>query len=434
MSYDAYKNENLGFTTRQLHAGYNPAEHGRSKNVPIYQTAAYEFGDFERGVRLNDNTEAGFSYARVTNPTADVFQRRMASLEGGLEGTGTASGMAAIADTIFTLCNQGDEIVASPTLYGGSINVLGHILPDYGITGRFAKDENDVESYRRLINDKTKAILIESLGNPGINIVDVEAIASLAHEYGIPLIVDNTFPTPYLFRPLEWGADIVVHSATKYLCGHGTTIGGVVVEKGGFDYLNGRFPQFEKFYMENESLIDPEELKKDMFTRRLRTRAVCEFGSHLAPFNAFLLVQGLETLSLRMERHTSNAQKIAEFLEKHPQVEHVYYPGLESSPYHALAQKYFPKGTGAMIGIDVKGGREEAKTFLENVRVFDQMVSVGDAKSMIVHPYTTTHAMISHEEKAKAGIHESTIRISVGIEDVEDLIADLDQALNTLRA
>lgn len=429
MSYEAYKDDTLGFTTKQLHAGYNPGEHYMSKAVPIYQTAAFELGGYERCVRLFDYSEEGHSYVRFSNPTNEVLEKRIAALEGGSAAIGFASGMAAISNTFLNLAVAGDEILAASTLYGGSITLLQSILPDYGIIGRFVEDGSDIESYRKAITDKTKAIYVESLGNPGMNIVDIQALADLAHEHGIPLVVDNTFATPYLLRAFDYGADIVIYSATKYLAGHGTTIAGLVVEKGGFDWLNGKFPQFEKFREQYKDSIKEETLKREMFTKRLRIRFLTDMGAHLSPTSAFYLLQGMETLSLRMERHVSNSQKIAEFLEAHPKIESVAYPGLPASPFYELGKKYFPKGTGAIMSVQVAGGREAALRVLEKVRIFDYMVNVGDAKSLIVHPSSSTHFGQSKEVKEKAGIFENTLRLSVGIEDVEDLIRDLEQAL-----
>ncbi|WP_017210442.1 O-acetylhomoserine aminocarboxypropyltransferase/cysteine synthase family protein [Clostridium beijerinckii] len=432
MSYEAYKNNQLGFTTRQLHAGYNPAEHYRSKAVPIYQTAAFELGNFDRCIRLFDYSEEGHSYVRFSNPTNTVLERRLASLEGGIESIALGSGMAAISNTFLNIAKSGDEIVAVNTLYGGSTTLLNSILPDYGIVGRFVEDENNIESYRKVITEKTKAIYIESLGNPGMNIIDIEAVANLAHEHGIPLIVDNTFATPYLLRPFEYGADIVCYSATKYLAGHGTTIVGAVVEKGGFDWLNGKFPQFEKFYDEYKDTIGKDVLDKTMFTKRLRIRYLTDLGAHLSPTSAFYLLQGIETLSLRMREHAFNAQKVAEFLEGHPKVLSVAYPGLKSNKYHELAKKYFPKGPGAIMSIRLKGGIEAARKVLEEVKVFDYMVNVGDAKSLIVHSATSTHFGQSKEEREKAGVYDDTLRLSIGIEEAEDLIADLKHALDSI--
>lgn len=302
-------------------------------------------------------------------------------------------------------------------------------MPDYGITCRFVEDEDDISSYEAAFTEKTKAVYVECLGNPGMNIVDIEAVAKVAHAHGVPLVMDNTFATPYLLSSFEHGVDINVYSATKYLAGHGTTIAGLVVERGGFNWLNGNFPQFEQFYREYEGSIGPETLNREMFTKRLRIRSLTEFGGHMSPMNAFFLLQGMETLSLRMDRHVTNAQAVAEFLEAHPKVERVNYPGLQSSKYHALAQRYFPKGPGAILSADFVGGQEAALKVLERLRVFDYMVNVGDAKSLAVHPSSSTHFGLSAEEKAKAGVFDNTLRFSIGIEDADDLIADLEQAL-----
>ena len=429
MSYEAYRMKELGFTTRQLHAGYDPAAHYRSKAVPIYQTAVFELGDYDRCVRLFEYAEEGHSYVRFSNPTNEVLEKRITSLEGGTAAVSMASGMAAISNSILNLCEAGDEIIAVNTLYGGSTTLIASLLPRYGITGRFVRDENNIDAYRELITDRTRCIYIESLGNPGINVLDIDAITGLAHEHGIPVVIDNTFCTPYLLRPFEHGVDIVCYSATKYLAGHGILIGGLVVENGRFNYLNGRFPQFEAFYRENAGLIGEEVLAREMFTKRLRMVFLTDLGAHMSPQNAFYLLQGMETLSLRMERHVANAQRIAEHLDAHPQISQVSYPGLASSPYHQLAQKYFPRGAGAMMSIRVSGGFEKAKQVLERVKVFDYMVNVGDAKSLIVHPASSTHFSLDKEAREKAGVYENTLRLSIGIEDVQDLIDDLDQAL-----
>jgi O-acetylhomoserine (thiol)-lyase len=380
-------------------------------------------------MRLNDYTEDGHSYARYSNPTNEVLEKRIASLDGGSAAVGFGSGMAAIANTFFNLTTAGDEIVATNTLYGGSLKLLRSILPDYGVSGRFVDNPDDIESFRSAITEKTKAIYIESLGNPLMNIVDIRAVADLAHEHGIPLIVDNTFATPYLLRPFDYGADIVIYSATKYLAGHGTTIAGLVVEKGDFPWRNGKFPQFESFYQDYDGRMDPEMLRTELFTRRLRMRYLTDMGAHLSPMDAFNVLQGMETLSLRMERHVANAEKVAAFLANHPKVENVAYPGLPDNPYHALAEQYFPAGAGAMMSIQIAGGQEAALRVLEKVRVFDYMVNVGDAKSMIVHPASSTHYGVSPENQAKAGVYENTLRLSVGIEDADDLLRDLAQSL-----
>ncbi len=429
MAYKAYNNKNLGFTTRQLHAGYNPAEHYRSKAVPIYQTAVFELGDYDRCVRLFEYAEQGHSYVRFSNPTNTVLDERISSLEGGKAAVTFASGMAAISSALLNLASAGDEIIAIKTLYGGSTTLLSKLFPEYGIQGKFVEDENDIESYRKLITDKTKAIYIESLGNPSINIVDFEAISELAHAYGIPVVVDNTFCTPYLFRPFEHGADIVCYSATKYLSGHGTVIAGLVVEKGNFNWRNGRFPQFEQFYEENKDTVGRDILDQEMFTKRLRMRYLTDLGGHMSPQTAFYVLQGIETLSLRMQQHVKNAQAVAEFLDQHPMVDLVNYPGLKNNPYHRLAQKYFPKGPGAMMSIRIHGGQKAALKVLEEVELFDYMVNVGDAKSLIVHPASSTHFGVPKELAEKAGVFDNTLRLSIGIEDTEDLIQDLKNAL-----
>lgn len=429
MAYEAFDDDTLGFTTRQLHAGYDPAEHDRSKAVPIYQTAAFELGDYDRCVRLFDYSEEGHSYVRFSNPTNSVLEKRISSLEGGAAAVSFASGMAAISGTFFNLCNAGDQIVAVKTLYGGSTSLLEHILPDYGITCSFVENEDDPASFERAITPKTKAVYIESLGNPGMNIVDIEAVAKIAHAHGIPVVVDNTFATPYLIQCFDHGVDIAVYSATKYLAGHGTIIAGLVVERGGFNWLNGNFPQFEQFYREYENSIGAQTLDREMFTKRLRIRSLTEFGGHMSPMNAFMLLQGMETLSLRMKQHVKNAQAVAEFLEAHPKVERVNYPGLAANKYHTLAQTYFTKGPGAILSADFAGGREAALRVLGRLRIFDYMVNVGDAKSLAVHPSSSTHFGLSAEEKASAGVFDNTLRFSIGIEDTQDLIADLEQAL-----
>ncbi|MDR2156744.1 MAG: O-acetylhomoserine aminocarboxypropyltransferase/cysteine synthase [Clostridiales Family XIII bacterium] len=429
MAYRAFDDDTLGFTTRQLHAGYDPAEHHLAKTTPIYQNSAFELGDFDRGIRLFSFAEEGHSYGRYSNPTNDVLEKRLSSLEGGGAAVAMASGMSVIANTFLNLAVGGDEIVAAKTLYGGSLTLLKKILPQYGIKGVFAEDSDDPSSYEAAITDRTKAVFIESLGNPNANIADMERIAEIAHRRNVPLVVDNTFATPYLFKPFDHGADVICYSATKYLGGHGTLIAGVGVEKGGFDWLSGRYPQFEKFFEENREYIAEETLKKHMFSKRLRMTYLCDMGAHMSPTTAFYILQGMETLSLRMERHVQNARKVAGFLASHPAVKSVSYPGLPDSPYFALAEKYFPKGPGAIISFRIKGGLDAAKRVLERVRLFDFMVNVGDAKSLIVHAATSTHFGQPVEVQEAAGVFEDTIRLSVGIEDEQDLIADLDQAL-----
>lgn len=429
MTYDAHDDQSLAFDTLQLHAGYDPAAHNGSKAVPVYQTSAFELGDFDRCVRLFDYAEEGHSYVRFSNPTNDVLEKRMAALEGGAAALSMSSGMAAISNTLLNLAQAGDEIAAVTTLYGGTTGLLKHVLPDYGISTRWVEDASDAAAYEAALSERTKAVYIESLGNPCMNVIDIEAVAAIAHARGVPLVVDSTFATPYLMRPFAFGADIVCHSSTKYISGHGTTIGGIAVEKGGFDWENGRFPQFERFIRENEPCIEPEVLRHTAFTRRLRMRCLTEFGGHMSPMTAFLTLQGVETLSLRMQRHAENALAVAAFLEHHPAISEVSYPSLPSSPQHDLAAKYFPRGSGAILGVRVRGGLAVAKRVLAKVRIFDYMVNVGDCKSLIVHPATSIHHGLPAEEQRKAGVLEDTLRISVGTEDAGDLVRDLAQAL-----
>ena len=340
-----------------------------------------------------------------------------------------SSGMSAISSTLLNLAHAGDHIVAIKTLYGGTTALLADVLPDYGVTTGWVEDADDPRAYAAAITDSTKAIYIESLGNPSMNIVDVEAVAAVAHEHGVPLVVDSTFATPYLFRPFDHGADIICHSSTKYLSGHGTTVGGLVIEKGGFDWRSGRFPHIEKFLDETMKSVDAAELRRTAFTRRLRVRYMNQIGTHMSPMTAFLTLQGVETLSLRLRRHADNALAVASFLEAHPAVLEVAYPGLASSRYHDLAARYFPRGLGAILTIRVRGGLQAAKRVLTCVRIWDYMVNLGDTKSMIVHPATSIHHGLTEEQRAEAGVHPDTLRLSVGTEDPEDLIRDLAQAL-----
>lgn len=433
MAFTADRDQTLGFTTRQLHAGYNPDEdtYG-SKAVPIYQSACYSLKDIDNCIDVFKFAKEGQSYSRFENPTNDVLERRIASLEGGARAVSFGSGMAAITNTILNLCRAGDNIVLVKTIYGGTTSLLTGILPQYGITGKFVSNPDDPEAFRAQIDEHTKAIYVECLGNPLINVPDFEALSAVAHDAGIPLVIDNTFATPYLFRPFEHGADIVVYSATKYLCGHGTTIGGLVVEKGGFPWLNGKFPQFEAFNQKYRDWVGAEKMDREMFSQRLRQVYLCDVGANLSPVSAWLILQGIETLSLRMREHCKNAQAVAEFLEQHPAVRSVSYPGLKSSRYHALAQKYFPLGCSGMMMFRVNGSQADAASLLEKVHLFGFMVNVGDAKSLITHPATSTHFGQPKEVLEGAGIYPDSIRLSIGIEDKEDLIADLKQALDTL--
>jgi O-acetylhomoserine (thiol)-lyase len=426
--------------------------HNMAKAVPIYQNAAFQFGDFDRCSRLFAYEEDGYSYGRYSNPTTEVLERRLESLEGsepaptpdspgippnasvhpGYSGpvVAMASGMAAISGSLLNLAVSGDNIVAAPTLYGGDMTLLTKILPQYGIRGKFVADPTDPASFEAAIDGDTKAVFVECLSNPNSTIVDFEAIAEIAHAHGAPLIVDNTFATPYLFRPFEHGADIVVYSATKYLSGHGVVVGGLVAEKGRFDWLaEGRYPQLEKFFEENSAAIPEDRLRKHLFSMRLRMTYLCDLGAYMSPQTAFHILQGMETLSLRMDRHVENAQKVAEFLASHPKVASVSYPGLAADPYHSLAGRYFPKGAGAIVSFRTGGGQAAARQVIERCELFDFIANVGDAKSLIVHPATSTHFGQPDARKLAAGVYDDTLRLSVGIEDAEDLIADLGRAL-----
>ncbi|MDR2610261.1 MAG: O-acetylhomoserine aminocarboxypropyltransferase/cysteine synthase [Clostridiales Family XIII bacterium] len=431
MAYKAFEDKTLGFSTRQLHAGYDPSEHHLAKAVPIYQSAAFEIGSYERSIRLFSYQEEGTSYVRFSNPTTTVLERRVASLEGGTAAIAMGSGMAAISSALLNLASPGDNIVASRTIYGGSDTFFKKLLPRYGVNVTFVANEDDPESFEAALSENTKAIFIETIGNPLCNIIDIERVAKIAHAHNIPLVVDNTFATPYLLRPFEYGADIVCYSATKYLNGHGNSIAGICVEKGDFDWLgNGKYPYMETFYEEHKNTIGEETLGRELFTKKMRIEYLTELGAHISPQTSFYLMQGIETLSLRMDRHVRNALEVAKFLEGHAAVKEVSYPGLPSSKYFELAKKYFPGGrAGAIMSLRMNGGLEAAKRVLDRVRLFDYMVNVGDAKSMIVHPATSTNFGQLKEVSEAAGVYEDTLRLSIGCEDAEDLIADLEQAL-----
>lgn len=423
---------NYKFNTLQVHGGQEVDPTTRSRAVPIYQTTSYVFEDAKDGADLFGLKKNGNIYTRIMNPTTDVFEKRMALLEGGKAALAVASGSAAITYSILNVAEAGDEIVAASTLYGGTYSLLAHTLKKYGITTHFVNPDT-VEAFEEQINEKTKALYIETIGNPGINIVDIEAVANLAHAHQIPLIVDNTFGTPYLIRPIEYGADIVVHSATKYIGGHGTSIGGVIVDAGNFDWAaSGKFKDFTAPDPSYHGLIPTEAFGELAFIMRARVNLLRDTGAALSPFNAFLFLQGLETLSLRVERHVENAKKVAEYLSKHPQVSWISYPSLEGDKYHELAQKYFPKGAGAIFTFGVKGGEEKARKLTESLKLFSLLANVADAKSLVIHPASTTHSQLEGEELEAAGVKADMVRLSIGIEDVEDLIADLEQAFKTI--
>lgn len=420
----------LGFDTLQVHAGQKPDPTTGARAVPIYQTTSYVFRDTEHGANLFAIKEPGNIYTRIMNPTTDVFEQRMAALEGGVAALAVASGAAAITYSILNIAGSGDEIVAASTLYGGTYNLFAVTLPRLGIKTVFV-DPDDPENFRKAINEKTRAVFIETIGNPGINITDIEAVAGIAHENGIPLIVDNTFGTPYLIRPIEFGADVVVHSATKFIGGHGTSIGGVIVDSGKFDWTaGGKFPGLTEPDPSYHGIVYTRDVGAAAFVTKARVQLLRDTGAAISPFNSFLLLQGLETLSLRVAKHVENARKIAEYLSNHPQVAWVNYPGLKNNKYYELAQKYMPKGAGSIFTFGIRGGLDAAVKFINSLEIFSLLANVADAKSLVIHPASTTHAQLSPEDQAAAGVTPDQIRLSIGIEDVNDLIYDLDQALS----
>jgi O-acetylhomoserine (thiol)-lyase len=419
----------FGFDTLQVHAGQEVDPATGSRAVPIYQTTSYVFKNAEHAANIFALTEPGNIYTRIMNPTTDVFEKRMAALEGGVGALAVASGSAAITYAILNIAGAGDEIVSAGTLYGGTFNLFSVTLPRLGIKTVFVNPD-DPENFRQAITDKTRALYFEVIGNPGLNLIDIEAVANIAHDNGIPLIVDNTFGTPYLIKPIEFGADIVVHSATKFIGGHGTSIGGVIIDSGKFDWVSsGRFPGLTEPDASYNGVVYVKEAGPAAYITKTRLQLLRDTGAALSPFNAFLLLQGLETLSLRVERHVSNARKIAEFLQRHPLVSWVNYPSLPGNKYYHLAQKYFPKGTGSIFTFGIKGSIEEGKKFIDSLKIFSLLANVADAKSLVIHPASTTHAQLSAKEQKLAGLSPDMIRLSIGIEDVNDLIWDLDQAL-----
>ena len=424
----AHGERQFGFNTRQLHAGQTPDPTTGARAVPIYQTTSYVFKDTDHAARLFALQEFGNIYTRIMNPTTDVFEQRVASLEGGVGALAAASGHGAQTMAILTLCQAGDHIVSASTLYGGTYNQFNYTFPRLGIEVTMV-DPSDPENFRRAIRDNTKILYGETLGNPLINVFPFEEVAAIAREYRIPLMIDNTFATPYLCRPFEWGANIVVHSTTKFIGGHGTAIGGVIVDGGNFDWrASGRFPNFTEPDGSYHGLIYAD-LGAPAFILKARVQMLRDLGICQAPFNSWLFLLGLETLSLRMERHVANAQKVAEFLAQHPKVNWVTYPGLPNHPDHARAQKYLPKGAGAILGFGIQGGREAGRRFIDNLKLFSHLANVGDAKSLAIHPATTTHSQLSDEEQRSAGVSPDFVRLSIGLEDIEDILWDLDQAL-----
>jgi len=418
----------FGFRTRALHVGYTPEPTTGARAVPIYQTTSYVFRDTDHAARLFALEEFGNIYTRIMNPTTDVLEQRIASLENGMAALATSSGQAAQFLTANTLMLPGDEAVAASTLYGGTYTQFDISFRKLGYNVIFV-DPDDPENFRRAITRKTKFLYGETISNPRGNILDIEAVARIAHEHNIPLVVDNTFATPYLCRPIDWGADIVLHSLTKFIGGHGTSIGGIIVDSGKFPWDQGDFPQLTEPAKSYHGLKFYEKFGPLAFIVRTRVEAMRDLGPCLSPFNAFLFLQGVETLALRMERHVENAKQVAQFLSEHPLVEWVAYPSLPSSPYYQLAQKYLPKGAGAVFSFAVKGGYEAGKKLIDSVKLFSHLANVGDARSLIIHPASTTHQQLTPEEQRAAGVEPGMIRVSIGLEDVEDIIWDLDQAL-----
>ncbi len=418
----------FGFETRQLHAGQRPDPNTGARAVPIFQTTSYVFEDPESAGAYFNLQEYGNTYSRIMNPTVAVFEERMASLEGGAGGVAFASGIAAQAAALFTLLEPGDHVVSSSALYGGTVNQLKHLLRKMTVELSWV-DPDDPEAWRKAVRTNTKAFFGETIGNPAGNVLDIETVAAIAHGHELPLIVDNTFATPYLCRPIEWGADIVIHSATKFIGGHGTSIGGVVVEAGTFDWSNGRFPVIADPSPAYHGLQFHETFGTYGYLMKLRAETLRDLGGTLAPLNAFLFLQGLETLSLRMERHVENARAVAAFLESHELTSNVTYPGLPGSTYGPLVDKYLPGGAGAVFSFDCVGGRSAGLSLIRNVTLWSHLANVGDSKSLIIHPASTTHRQLSDVELEAAGVRPGTIRLSVGTESVDDLIWDLEQGL-----
>jgi O-acetylhomoserine (thiol)-lyase len=416
------------FETLQVHAGQVPDPATGARAVPIYQTTSYVFKDADEAADFFQLKRPGNVYGRIMNPTEDVFEKRVAELEGGAAGLATASGLAAIFYSILNVASAGDNIVSAGTLYGGTYELFSVTLKKLGISVTFV-DPDDPENIRKAITDKTKAVYAETIGNPKINVLDIEKVANIAHENKIPLIIDNTFATPYLVRPIEYGADVVVHSATKFIGGHGTTLGGIIVDGGKFDWAgSGKFPDFTTPDKSYGGLVYAD-LAPASFAAKARVQLLRNTGATLSPQSAFYLLQGLESLSLRVERHVENARKVVEFLSKHPKVSWVNYPELESSPYRELSKKYLPKGAGSIFTFGIKGGLEAGKKFINSVKLFSLLANVADAKSLVIHPASTTHAELTPEEQKEAGVTPDLIRLSIGVENIDDIIYDLDQAL-----
>ena len=425
---------NLRFETLQLHVGQEtPDPVTGARAVPIYQTTSYVFDNSAHAAARFGLADAGNIYGRLTNSTQDVLEKRVAALEGGVAALALASGAAAITYAILALAQNGDHIVAQKTIYGGSYNLLAHTLPQYGISTTFV-NAHDLRELEEAIQPNTKAVYLETLGNPNSDIPDIDAIAELAHKHGLPLVIDNTFGTPYLIRPIEHGADIVVHSATKFLGGHGTTLGGIIVDSGKFDWkASGKYRQIASPNLSYHGVSFADAVGAAAYVTYIRAILLRDTGATLSPFNAFLLLQGIETLSLRLERHAENTKKVVEFLENHPQVERVNHPSLAGHPDHALYEKYFPNGGASIFTFEIKGGQKEAHTFIDNLKIFSLLANVADVKSLVIHPATTTHSQLSEEELKDQGIKQNTIRLSIGTEHIDDILEDLIQAFEAIK-
>ena len=422
------------FETMQLHVGQEQADPASdARAVPIYATTSYVFPSCQNAADRFSLSQSGNIYGRLTNSTQEVFEKRIAALEGGTAALAVASGAAAITYAIQALARQGEHIVAQKTIYGGTSNLLAHTLPQWGITASFV-DVHDLAEVEQAVQPNTKAIYIETLGNPNSDIPDIDAIAAIAHRHGLPLVIDNTFGTPYLIRPIEHGADLVVHSATKFIGGHGTTLGGILVDAGTYDWAgSGKFPWLSQPNPSYHGVCFTEAAPKAPFVTYVRAILLRDEGACISPFAAFLLLQGTETLSLRLERHGENTKKVVEFLSHHPMVEKVNHPSLPDHPDHALYEKYFPKGGASIFTIQIKGGREEAFRFVDHLKVFSLLANVADVKSLVIHPASTTHAQLTDQELSDVGIYQNTIRLSIGTEHIDDILEDLDQALNAVR-
>jgi len=418
----------FGFDTRAIHAGQRPDPTTGARAMPIYQTTSFVFEDAESAAAYFNLQEYGNIYSRIMNPTVAAFEERVASLEGGAGAVGFASGLAAQMAAFFTALLPGDHVVSSNALYGGSVTQLKHVLNKFGIEVSFV-DPDDLSAWANAVRPSTRALYGETIGNPGGNVLDIEAVAAIAHAAGAPLIMDSTFASPYLCRPIQWGADVITHSATKFIGGHGTSIGGVVVDSGTFNWSNGHFPGVAEPSPAYHGLAFHETFGVYGYLMKLRAETLRDLGAAMSPFNAFLFLLGLETLPLRMERHVANALAVARYLESHPMVERVNYPGLESSPYYELARKYLPRGAGAIFSIDVRGGRLAGERFIEALQLWSHLANVGDAKSLVIHPASTTHRQLEEDELRAGGITAGTIRLSVGLESLDDLIWDLDRGL-----